>query len=220
MKTTIRNLAFAGLFVSLVACGSSNKQFDLAVEFPDEASRTATASVQIYDIIPFLEANCGDLMDGTAVPGDSDYFIEDQILIALPDATGARPLTIPEEGRRLFFAQAMDADGQVILRGCNDLWPVPPTARWSSFWNPSALSVRPMRIVTTPTPARPTAVPRVIVYLPTSPTGLPAMTICGAMATKLVRPGLASRAAGIVRTLTSVRRTFAMRIWTSACILR
>ncbi len=120
MKTTIRNLAFAGLFVSLVACGSSNKQFDLAVEFPDEASRTATASVQIYDIIPFLEANCAALMDGTAVPGDSDYFIEDQILITLPDATGARPLALPEEGRRLFFAQALDADGEVILRGCND----------------------------------------------------------------------------------------------------
>ncbi|MBW2701293.1 MAG: hypothetical protein JRF33_10775, partial [Deltaproteobacteria bacterium] len=84
------------------------------------ASRTATASVQIYDIIPFLEANCDALMDGTAVPGDSDYLIEDQILITLPDAAGARPLTLPEEGRRLFFAQALDADGQVILRGCND----------------------------------------------------------------------------------------------------
>ena len=109
--------AFLAWLATSAGCGGE-KKYSIAVEFPDQTARDRTSLVRVMLIVPGQDAGCAQLLDGTAAPKDTGYTVEDEISIGLPGAEGARPLEASEPGPRLFFAQAEDTDGVVILHGC------------------------------------------------------------------------------------------------------
>ena len=108
------------LAVLICGCGPDTRLL-LRVVFPDQDAKEQTGSLKISAIVPAEGANCAALMNGNVVPGNARYDIEDQVELDYP-ADGEIPsLKRIGSGRRLFFVEGLNAEGLLILRGCQDV---------------------------------------------------------------------------------------------------
>jgi len=101
----------------LCAC-SAGGAFLVRVVFPDEQARQQAAVLEVTAVEPGADASCEALVTGQAAPGDEGYRVEDGVEIDLA-ASESRALRAIGPGRRLFFAEARDAQGRPVLRGCS-----------------------------------------------------------------------------------------------------
>jgi hypothetical protein len=106
---------FLGI-LALTACAGGGS-FSINIEFPD-GYKQLSASVRVGVIIPGDGASCAAFQDGSAVPGDENYPIEDELSISLPSEKGSHALKLGDPGPRLFFGEGYDSGGNIILRGC------------------------------------------------------------------------------------------------------
>ena len=60
----MRKLAI--LFIGLIAACNSGENFSLRVEFPDQAARDQTVTLEIAIILPTEGASCPGLLDGSS----------------------------------------------------------------------------------------------------------------------------------------------------------
>jgi len=113
----LRLWIFVGLF--LVPACSGGGSFWITIIFPsDDNPKEQTSQIKIFAIEPGTGASCQALIDGSEQPGSQAYVIEDQLTVSYPAGEGSRPLQQIGPGLRLFFAQALDQNSNIILRGC------------------------------------------------------------------------------------------------------
>lgn len=102
----------------LVCTCSQEKHFLLRVVFPGPEAKEQTRGLRISAVLPSEDSSCAALLAGTARAGDAGYPVEDQVEFGYPAEGGVPPLEKIGAGRRLFFAQGMDAGGEFFLHGC------------------------------------------------------------------------------------------------------
>ncbi len=109
-----------GLGLWAAACDAGGS-YRIEVVFPDDAARQRAAQLRVGAIEPGPEAACAALLTVEAAPGDAGYTIEDDVRFPAAEPEQTRPLVGIGPGRRLFFAEARDADGELFLRACRAL---------------------------------------------------------------------------------------------------
>ena len=112
-----RLIGIAVVMLLIWGC-SDTSSFWVTIRFPDQQSKDAAQTVSVFAIEPSGGSSCQALLEGSADPGDSGYIIEDRVDIGMPAAEGGRPLENIGPGDRLFFAQAINQQDRVFLRGC------------------------------------------------------------------------------------------------------
>lgn len=113
-------LLSAGVLLLLLTGCRQDTHLLLKVAFPGSDAREQTASLKISAVLPLEESACTALQTGSALPGDAGYEIEDQVEFGYPADGGIPPLKEIGSGRRLFFAEGLDSQGVLILRGCRE----------------------------------------------------------------------------------------------------
>jgi len=108
-----------GIAVLLLLAGCNGREsFLLRVTFPDDAARDQAGRLRVVAINPEEESGCSELMLGQAFPGEAGYAVESEVSFDWPAGGKIRGLEDVSSGRKLFYAEAEDAGGEVFLRGC------------------------------------------------------------------------------------------------------
>jgi hypothetical protein len=112
----MRKTCLAALLL-LIGCGGGDAFF-VRVIFPLDAKDLA-ASLRVVAVKPAEGVDCTELVDGSGSVGSNDFPIHDEVSFDIPIVgEGPRPLDVLETGRFLFYAEAVNGDGQVFVRGC------------------------------------------------------------------------------------------------------
>ena len=119
MKKTTIVLAFLIFGLSVVACGQD--PYSLRITLPDQEARDAAVLIRVSVIEPGTGATCQGLLNFEARPGDSAYTVEDQLVFDYPLDGSLDPMNEVGIGTRLFYGEAEDASGKIILNGCTSI---------------------------------------------------------------------------------------------------
>jgi len=116
----MRALSISSLLasVSLIALACDSGPYDVRLLFPDDRARARAEQIRITVIDPGADADCQALLELTAAPGDAGYAVEDEIAFVYPPAGDVDRLQEVGTGRRLFYAEAEDGTGEVLLNAC------------------------------------------------------------------------------------------------------
>ncbi|HOX47493.1 MAG TPA: hypothetical protein PK668_28115 [Myxococcota bacterium] len=107
-------------WLALGGCGGAG-ELRLVVSLPDDSARQLTRFIRVVAVEPAGESeSCAALLDGSAVPGAVGYAIEQELEFAYPVTSQVEPLRDVGPGRRLFYAEGLDADQRRLLHGCTD----------------------------------------------------------------------------------------------------
>jgi hypothetical protein len=99
------------------ACASSGP-FSLKIVLPDDNARTQTTEIRLVVVEPSDQATCDDLTQRTAIPGDNGYKLLSEISFDYPPSGQTERLENIGPGEVLFYAEAKNTYGGVILNGC------------------------------------------------------------------------------------------------------
>ncbi|HUU01927.1 MAG TPA: MopE-related protein [Myxococcota bacterium] len=104
--------------VIISACGSSGS-FSLKIVLPDDDARNQTTNIRVVVIEPSEQASCDDLTQRKAIPGDDGYRLLTEISFDYPPSGQIERLENIGPGEIIFYAEAKNTYGGVILNGCS-----------------------------------------------------------------------------------------------------
>ncbi len=100
------------------ACGSSGP-FSLKIVLPDDDARNQTTNIRVVVIEPSEQASCDDLTQRNAIPGDDGYTLLSEISFDYLPSGQIEHLENIGPGELIFYAEAKNTYGGVILNGCS-----------------------------------------------------------------------------------------------------
>ncbi len=116
----VTTVIVSALLALAVGC-DQGADFRISIEFPDNAAFEQTQTLRIYSVECAEGASCEALVKGEALPGNEGYTVEARVEIDLHAEAADYRLDDVGPGRRLFYAEAEDAAGVIILVGCEDV---------------------------------------------------------------------------------------------------
>ena len=114
-KTIVLTMGFI-LALGLAACDVG--PYALRITLPDQDARDQVNHIRVWVIEPGELAGCGALLSQESQPGDAGYTVEKDLDFTYPATGDIGDLSDVGAGQRLFYAEAENASGQVILNGC------------------------------------------------------------------------------------------------------